>query len=602
MPIACGARRVVDRALQAVAHRRLDLRGRRRSVRPAERLEVGARGERQHERLAAHVQPAGGAVGGRQRELRGEAADAVLSPSTAAPRTDRPPASACSRRRPPRRRRTGTASAIAHRPITIGLTARSARRPTSTTTSDASASRRPTRNEREKACVAARSSSSCSPAAHRLQRRRHLAVGERPVDVGDVPVGLLDDPHDVARDADLDAGRRGSSRARSRRPTAAPGRARARGRPGRSGTSRISPSTTPRWRARDRPAAVDRLRRAAGERGVRERRDGQAEPEADQHLRRQRPPRRRAGQQPEARAGRPRPAASRSPASATGPRTPMRGAANAATGIADTITAASSGSMRQPSTSSSTSRNSAAVSAADSSVSAAQRRQVRTSGGGLRRAGAVVCAQRDQRREGDRRLQQEDPLPAGELRERAAHRRPDGRAGHAGRRPGARRARASPSRADEQLERGGHQRRRADGLDAARGQQHVERPGQAAHRRRDAEHDDARRRRRAAGARRATYAAGTAPSARISVVRRQDARDLADLDVEPAQDVGQRERDDRRVGERRGDGEEEQRATDAIAHARIFAAISTGGRRPRSCRRARTGSRSSRRRRCAGRG
>ena len=124
------------------------------------------------------------------------------------------------------------------------------------------------------------------PGADLLQRRRHRAVAERPVDVGDVAVGLLDDPHDVAGDADLDAGRRGSSRARSRRPTAAPGRAASSRSAWKTGTSRIRPSTTPRCRAPivqppwmacgERPASA-----ACGERG-----DGQPEPEPDQHLRR----------------------------------------------------------------------------------------------------------------------------------------------------------------------------------------------------------------------------------------------------------------------------------------------------------------------------
>ena len=174
----------------------------------------------------------------------------------------------------------------------------------------------------------------------------------------------------------------------------------------------------------------------------------------------------------------------------------MRGAMNAAAGMAETITAASSGSMRQPSTSSSTSRNNAAVRAADSSVSASQCRHVRASGRGLRRRRGGL-PQRQQRREGDRRLQQEDPLPAGQLRQRTAGGRTDGGARDPGRGPRPRGLGVAVARG-EQLERGAHQRGAADRLDAAGGEQQVERAGQAAGGRGDAEHDDPAARRPAA--------------------------------------------------------------------------------------------------------
>ncbi len=255
--------------------------------------------------------------------------------------------------------------------------------------------------------------------------------------------------------------------------------------------------------------------------------------------------------------------------------------------------------MRQPSTSSSTSRNSAAVSAADSSVSAA------SAGRCGRPAAAFGCgdvvwrsATSAARAIGacSRKIHSQPascvsaPPAAGPTAAPATPAAAQERA-----------ARASPSRAASSSSAAQTSRAPPTAWMQRAAEQDVERAGQAACRRGDAEHDDAGRCDRPGRPARQVRG-GHGAEREDRVVRRQDARDLADLDVEPAQDVGQRERDDRRVGERRGDGEEEQRAADAIAHARILTAISRGGRRPRSCRRGRRGSRSSRRRRCSGRG
>ena len=286
-------------------------------------------------------------------------------------------------------------------------------------------------------------------------------------------------------------------------------------------------------------------------------------------------------------------------ASATVPRTPMRGAANAATGIAETITAASSGSMRHPSTSSSTSRNSAAVSAADSKVRA-------SSAGTCGRpaaafgAGAVVWRRATSAASAigacSRKIHSQPascvsaPPTAGPTAAPATPAAAQERA-----------ARASPSRLASSSS--------AAVTSAAAPTAWMQRAASSTSNDPASPHaaDATPKTMMPAGGDRARapprHVRGRHGAEREDqVVRREDARDLADLDVEPAQDVGQREGDDRRVGQRRCDGEEEQRATDAIAHVRIFAGISKGGRRPRSSRRARRGSRSSRRRRCAGRG
>ena len=121
----------------------------------------------------------------------------------------------------------------------------------------------------------------------------------------------------------------------------------------------------------DRPAAMNRLGRATLERALGERRESEAEPDPDQHLRRDDPPPAGAGKYRE---GTEPSRYQHRPGDCSTEAFPTRGAsrrpATAAAGITLTTRAAAIGDSLQPSTSNSTSRKSAAVSAPERSSSA----------------------------------------------------------------------------------------------------------------------------------------------------------------------------------------------------------------------------------------
>ena len=83
---------------------------------------------------------------------------------------------------------------------------------------------------------------------------------------------------------------------------------------------------------------------------------------------------------------------------------------------------------------------------------------------------------RHERHERERHLHEEDRLPAEQLRQDAARARPERRAEDAGGNPDARRARSATRSLGEQVESGDDEERRPDRLDAARGNEQLERP------------------------------------------------------------------------------------------------------------------------------
>ena len=353
------------------------------------------------------------------------------------------------------------------------------------------------------------------PASHRLERGRHLPVGEGPVDVGDLPIRLVDDADDVARHADLQRRRqvgvehdRGAglqrlvalgSRSAWKIGARTTGRARRR-RGGRRSSSRRGSPAASGPRARRRVSAVTR----------------EPEAEADQHLRRHRPPRRGARQEPERREAardEQRPPA----ACATGrAEPPIRGAANAA----DRHRRHDHGGRQRLDPPALDEQQHE-----QEQRGRERRRQQRQRAVPARAAGPAAALGAPARRVWPQREQRRAARPAPAARK--IHSQPAScvsapptagptaapatpAAAHDARRP--RRRRAAPA---------ARARRRPGAapptawMQRAR-QQHVERSGQAAHRRGDAEHRDADRG-AARGCRRAMYAAGTAPTARIAL-------------------------------------------------------------------------------------
>ena len=221
-----------------------------------------------------------------------------------------------------------------------------------------------------------------------------------------------------------------------------------------------------------------------------------------------------------------------------------------------TAAAALSGLTFQPATSSRTSRKSTAASAAETSASASAGRTAKRSGrSGAGSGGRVRRPDEDgdRARRRHRHLEDEDRAPVEGLGQRAAGRRPE-RGGED------RRAQPQPAPragAAEQVEDRGQPGRGADRLRAARDEQAGEVVGARA---RGAGH---REEREAAGADRAHREGRGRPLERDERDREHDGVDADDggdaLDrgVELAQDVGQRQRHDRRVGQAqaRGDGE-----------------------------------------------
>ena len=122
-----------------------------------------------------------------------------------------------------------------------------------------------------------------------------------------------------------------------------------------------------------------------------------------------------------------------------------------------------------------------------------------------------------------------------------------------------RRARSSlPSSLREQVERGRHDQRRPDRLDAARADEHLERWREPAHERRAREDDDPNHEsvpRASPG----DVRSGNRDDGEHEVERREHPRHRRDRNVEVAEDLRERERDDRGVGEGEPDPEPEQR-------------------------------------------
>ena len=245
------------------------------------------------------------------------------------------------------------------------------------------------------------------------------------------------------------------------------------------------------------------------------------------------------------------PAAARAGADST--RRASGAAASAASGSAVTAAAAAIGVRRQPSISSRTTRNSAAASAAEISPSATFAARCGRPAARVEPAAPSPRAdagQRDRHAGGERHLEQEDRLPGDELGQQAAdawaERRPE-------------RARGGPDRRGPALgaDPGGQQlERRADAgraprrLHAAGGEQEPRSSRRA--RRRGSRARTRSSRRPPPGPRPSAgraCAAGTAVDRQNEVEADQHPGDRGDRDVELAVDVGERENDDRRVGE-----------------------------------------------------
>ena len=233
-----------------------------------------------------------------------------------------------------------------------------------------------------------------------------------------------------------------------------------------------------------------------------------------------------------------RPSPASPPASATAPaampavvcstpRVSSR-ASTVQTGIAETISAASSGDRAQPSVSMITSRNSAPVRPAESSVERQFRRQPQPSS-------APLLGRRPRRperrrdRQDHRHLHDEDRFPADQLREQSAHRRPDRDADQPGRAPRRGRLLVRAAAARQQLDRARDHARPGHPLRAASDDQHGDRGRERAQQGGGREHEHAaaphRRSARRAAARRQSRRAQHGERQR-QIERRQHPRDL----------------------------------------------------------------------------
>ena len=248
---------------------------------------------------------------------------------------------------------------------------------------------------------------------------------------------------------------------------------------------------------------------------------------------------------------------------------------SAASGTTDTVSAATAGERPQPSTSRSTSRNSAAVSAADSSTSvtfgpiAGRCRSRREARGTPRTASAagtastatgtcttkIACHAKASVSSPPTTGPAAVPTTPG----RDPQRDPAPLAGLL----------------DQQLQAADERERAAERLHAASRDQHLHRPAERAHQRRAGEHRDPDR------AQRCRVAAAVQQGRRYDhereheVERDQHPRDLGDRPAKVLQDVGQRERDDRGVGQHERHGHREQR-NDGATHRLILTGGATG--------------------------
>ena len=157
------------------------------------------------------------------------------------------------------------------------------------------------------------------------------------------------------------------------------------------------------------------------------------------------------------------------------------------------------------------------------------------------------AAQRDQREENDRRLDEEDRLPTKELSQDSADGRSDRCPNDPRERPDARGARVRSSGLAEQIERGAHNGRPRDALHSPARDEHSERGSEAARERSSREDEDPE----------SEDLRGPAACEPGSRQRRESEREVErgenpgerrDLDVVASENVRQRDRDDRRVG------------------------------------------------------
>ena len=167
--------------------------------------------------------------------------------------------------------------------------------------------------------------------------------------------------------------------------------------------------------------------------------------------------------------------------------------------------------------------------------------------------GGAESRERHKRHESERHLHEEDRPPAEQLGQDAARPRPERRPENARCHPDARRVRTAARRLGKQVERGDDDERRSDRLDTARGDEQLERPCEPAGKRR-------RREDHRTGDEGLTWPApgqqrsGHGDKCEHQVEGREHPGNRRDPDVELSQNLGQRERDDRRVREREPDG------------------------------------------------
>ena len=254
---------------------------------------------------------------------------------------------------------------------------------------------------------------------------------------------------------------------------------------------------------------------------------------------------------------------------------------SAASGTTDTVSAATAGERPQPSTSRSTSRNSAAVSAAESSTSVTFGPIAGRSPGASDRRDAANRERGRDRQYRDGHLHHEDRLPGEGLGEQPADDRSGRRTDHTRRDPAERprAARRSPRPAAP-----GSRRVRTHRRAPARSEPRSACPSTrlSAHTAEAPANTAIPTAHSGAGSRPPYSQCGRDDHEREHEVERdQHPRHLGDRSAQVLQDLGQRERDDRRVGEHERHGQREQR-NDGPAHRLIvtcqaFGSCSAGG-------------------------
>ena len=179
---------------------------------------------------------------------------------------------------------------------------------------------------------------------------------------------------------------------------------------------------------------------------------------------------------------------------------------------------------------------------------------------GARRDDRRAAAEDDERRnQGERHLGHEDRLPRDQLREQAADRGPERRAGHAGGGPDAHGPALAAGQRGQQLERRAHRRRAADALHGARPDQERERRRERAGRRGRGEEHEAAGAHLPGGPARGQASRRHGRERDRQVEGRDDPGDVGDLRVVLAVDRRQREDDDRGVGQHEPDGQRDRR-------------------------------------------